>query len=194
MTALLKRVHIWVGLFNLTALIVFATTGLVASVPHLQAPDDPPPLVVPYEPPVDATDRDVAADLFRRLALPLTGPVPDWAIGRSASNVLVLSFNSVNGVYDVTVDEPGKRVLVRHARRSLGDFLAAAHATTLYGSAPDLRVRLWAAYVDLSIVSLLFLSATGVWLWLTSRPRLWWAWLAFAGGSGLFVVAWIAAR
>ena len=194
MTVILKRLHIWVGLFNLTMLVVFALTGLWTVTPDLSMPDPTDTTTLSYTPPATFTDKQVADDLFERLHLPLAGRVPDWAVSRNAANVLVLTYNSVNGAYVVTLDEPGHRVLVAHRRNRLGAFLSQAHATTLFRSEPDIRVRLWAAYVDLSILSLLFMCVTGVWLWLTSRPRVWWAWLSFAGGAGLFATLWVVTR
>ncbi len=194
MTDVLKRIHIWVGLFNLSALVVFALTGLWATLPRLEMPASPEFETVAYDPPPTFDDLQIARDLFDRLALPLAGPIPDWAVHRNDQNVLVLHYWSVRGDYEVTVDETAKTVSVVRPRNSLGEFLDAVHGTTLYASAPDLRVRLWAAYIDLSIFSLLFMSATGVWLWLSSRPRLWWAWLSFTAGTGLFAVLWFSAR
>jgi hypothetical protein len=194
MTDLLKRLHIWVGLFNLTALLVFALTGLWAVVPDLAMPDAAETSTVAYSAPGDFSDQQVAADLFTRLRLPLAGPVPEWAVRRNDANVLVLTYNSVNGAYQVTVDEPAHQALVAHRRNRVGEFLSQAHGTTLYRAEPDLRVRLWALYIDLSILGLLFMTGTGLWLWLTSRPRVWWAWLSFAGGAGLFAALWIVTR
>jgi hypothetical protein len=194
MTDFLKRLHIWVGLFNLTALAVFALTGLWAVIPDLAMPDPAGTFTLPYTPPGTFTDQQVADDLFERLRLPLAGRVPEWAVRRNDANVLVLSYNSVNGAYVVTLDEPGHQAVVSHRRNRLGAFLSQAHSTTLYRAEPDLRVRLWALYMDLSIAGLLFMTATGLWLWLTSRPRLWWAWAAFAGGAGLFAVLWMVTR
>ena len=108
--------------------------------------------------------------------------------------MLVLSFHGPNGVHRATLLEAEKKVRIEHSRSSIGEFMNLMHATTLYHSSPDLRVRLWALYVDLSIFSLLFMSATGLWLWLASRPRLWWARASFGAGTGLFVLLWLVTR
>ena len=79
-------------------------------------------------------------------------------------------------------------------RASLRDYNGSAHATTVLHAAPDLRVRLWGAYVTFAIGALLFLSVSGVWLWLSSRPRLWWAWLLAGSGSGLVALVWAVTR
>ncbi len=193
MTTLLKRVHIWIGLFNLTVLIVFAVTGIAVTFPTA-GHDAPEARLLPYEAPGGFTDKQVADDLFEKLQLPLTGPVPSWAVSRNDQNVLVLDFHGPNGPHRVTVLEKEKRVRIEHAKNGIGEFMNGMHSKTLYGSQPDLRVRLWALYIDLSIFSLMFMAVTGTWLWLTSRPRLWWAQASFGVGAGLFVALWIATR
>jgi hypothetical protein len=197
MIEILKRFHMWVGLFNLTALIVFATAGIHVSLSPAPRERREPPAEVretEYRAPQDLTDKQVADDLYARLALPMAGPVPTWALQRDAQHRLVLSFHSPNGVFRVTVLENEGKVRVEHARNSLGEFMNLMHATTLYHSPPDLRVRLWALYVDLSIFSLAFMAVTGVWLWLAARSRLWWARASFAMGTGLFALLWFVTR
>jgi hypothetical protein len=189
MTELLKRLHIWIGLFNFTILIVFALAGLHATIMPAPAQRPTPAIVtreVEYETPPDFTDAQVADDLYRKLELPLVGPIPEWAIGRNAENVLVLEFHSPNGVHRATVLEEQKKVRIEHSRTTTGEFLNVMHATTIYHSTPDWRVRLWSLYVDLSIFSLLFMVATGMWLWLATRPKLWWAGASFGAGTALF--------
>jgi hypothetical protein len=180
----------WVGLFNLTVLIVFAVTGLEATIwPAVTASSDV--RFVPYEAPGDFSDADIAADVYETLDPPMSGPIPEWALQRNATNALVLDFYSPNGVVRVTVLEPERQLRVEQTRHSLGAFMSAMHVTTWFTSPPDLRVRLWGLYVDLSIFSLLFMAVTGVWLWLASRPRLWWAQASLAAGSGAFALLWL---
>ena len=193
MTETLKRLHMWVGLFNLTILAVFASTGIAVTFPGTSKPA-PEVRTTPYEAPADFTDKQVADDLFERLALPLTRSIPEWAVHRNASHALELTFNTPNGAYLVTVLEPEKVARIERRRNSFGEFMSTVHQTTLVFSAPDLRTRLWALYVDLSIVSLLFMAASGVWLWLSSRPHVWWARVSMAGGAALFVVLWFVTR
>lgn len=193
MTTLLKRLHQWLGLFSLTALVVFALTGLASLLPAKPA-TSAPARIVPYHAPPAFTDKQIADDLFDRLQLPEVGRIPEWAIERNDADQLELAFNGVNGTVVVTVDEVNHRVLVVEQRASLRDYIGSAHATTVLHAAPDLRVRLWGAYVTFAIGALLFLSVSGVWLWLASRPRLWWAWLLAGSGSGLVALLWVVTR
>lgn len=193
MTEFLRRIHIWVGLFNLTVLIVFAAAGIhITLLPAPAARARPAEAVreVAYTVPPGFTDKQVADDVHARLRLPLTARIPQWALERDARNHLVLTFFGPNGNHRVTVVEEDHRLQIAHARSSVGEFLSMMHGTTFVGVAPDLRLRLWALYVDLSIFSLLFMAGSGTFLWLASRPRLWWAWGSFGLGTGLFAFLW----
>lgn len=193
MTELLRRLHIWVGLFNLTVLIVFAATGIAVTL-YDRVPASTEVRVIDYEPRGHLTDKEVADELFRRLAIPLAAPIPEWALHRNDQNALVLAFYSPNGVHRVTVLEEQRQVRVEQARNSLGEFMNAMHSATFFSAPADLRLTLWGVYIDLSIFSLLFMAVTGVWLWLASRPRLWWARASFATGAGLFIALWFVTR
>lgn len=196
-TELLKRLHIWVGLFNFTIILVFAAAGIHVTLDPAPAErKQPKPEVreIAYEAPGDFTDHQIAKDLFEKLDLPLSGPIPDWAIGRDAANVLVLDFYTSNGLYKATLLEDQKKVRIEFSRNSTIGFLSLMHTTTLYHSTPDWRVRLWALYVDISIFSLLFMAVTGTYLWLTSRPKLRFAQLSLAAGTLLFAFLWVVAR
>jgi hypothetical protein len=195
MLSTLRRLHIWTGLFAFTSLLVMAVAGLHASRPASGA--DAAPLAVrelPFRAAPDATDAEVAAELARQLRLPLADPPPRGALRRNGEHELELRVDTQNGSYRLVVLESAGTVRVEHRRNGLGEFLALLHARTFVGTRGPLPIRLWALYVDLSIAALLFLLASGVWLWLASRPRLAWARALFAASVAAFAALWWAIR
>jgi hypothetical protein len=197
LTRILRDVHMWVGLFNLTALIVFAVTGIqVTLLPAPSERTEPAPVVqeIEYRAAPGFTDLQVAADLRTRLALPLSGPTPEKDVRRDEQNRLVLRFYSPNGVQRVTLLEDQDKVRVEHVRNSLGRFMNLMHRAKFSRSEPDLRLRLWGLYVNLAAFSLLFMCVSGAWLWLATRPKLWWARASFAAGTGVFLLLWVLNR
>ena len=95
---------------------------------------------------------------------------PDWAIKHDKENHLVLDYYSVNGMNRVTVLEAEKKLKFEDSRVSFLDFLNRIHATTIRAEVPDLRVRGWIYYNYASIWFLLFMTFSGLYLWLASRP------------------------
>jgi hypothetical protein len=187
-----KRLHILVGLFNLTALCVFAIAGITETFPNRERRADS--RIVDYEAPRGLDDRQVADDFVSHQQIPLIGRLAGSAVHRNDENLVTFEFASTNGPGKVTILEPQRKARIEVTRLSFGRFMTEAHAATLLGSAPVLTMRLWALYVDCSIFSLLFMALSGPWLWLTSRPELWWARIALAAGVGVFGLLWILTR
>ena len=188
----MKRLHILVGLFNLTALCVFAVAGITETFPRGERQAHT--RTVDYEAPRGLDDRQVAEDFVSRHQVPLIGPLRGDAVHRDDEHMVTFEFFSANGPGKVTILEPQRKARIDLSRLSFGRFMTEAHAATLRGSAPVITMRLWALYVDCSIFSLLFMALSGPWLWLTSRPELWWARITLAAGAGLFGLAWMLTR
>jgi hypothetical protein len=186
----LKRLHILVGLFNLTALAVFALVGITETFPNRERHAES--RLVDFEAPSGLDDQQVAERLVSALQLPLIGPVR--GVHRNDRHVVEFEFYTTNGPGKAAVLEADRKARIDGTRLSFGRFMVEAHAASLRDAAPVLLMRLWAVYVDCSIFSLLFMATTGPWLWLASRPSLWWARALFAAGGGVFVVLWLFSR
>jgi hypothetical protein len=193
----IRSLHTYTGLFSFTALMLFGAAGIIGAI-HPDPRTSPSPAqevkTVAFEAPPAASDREVADLVYEQLAFPDAAPVPTWALGRNQQHVLVLHFYGPNGVRHVTVLEEEKKLKVEHEQSSLSAYLNSMHALLLQNAAPKWKVRLWAIYLELSIFTLLFMVATGVYLWLASRPRLVWAQAFFAAGSVAVVVLYVLGR
>jgi hypothetical protein len=157
----------YVGLFSFTSLVVFGLTGLVVTFQAgpQRSPAESQTRSIAFRAAPNASDREVAAAVYRRAQLPLAAPVPDWAVQRDAQHRLVLDFYTVNGIRKITVLEDEGRLRIDSVRNSLH-----VHAITLRWAPPDLRLKLWTWYNEIAIASLLVLCFSGAYLWLSSRP------------------------
>jgi hypothetical protein len=193
-----KKIHTYLGLLNLTLVLVFGIVGLIAA--SQQGDRGAPPIAsqsdLAYTPPANATDRQVAADLYRFLRPQLAWPPGDAAAHRDPDRNLVVRFYTANGPIQVTVLEKEHRLHVERRRNTLGQFLSNIHSVTLLDTsgALDWRLRLWACYTEISIWSLLGMAVSGPLLWLSSRPRFPLAWLSFGAGAVLFVALYLLVR
>lgn len=187
---MVRKIHIYAGLLTFAQLLIYGVAGLVATFqPSLERPKNPHlTRYEPFQAPASATDKQVAERVFQQLKLPLTRPVPDWFLRKTADNHLLLDFYNINGIYRVVVLEDQGRLRIESIRNSGWLFLEDIHASTLGdGEAPAL-VRLWAIWNEAAMWSLLLFCVSGVWLWLISRSRFLWAWIMLAAG-----LAWLAA-
>lgn len=185
------RIHMYTGLFNFTALILFGVVGVIATFlpPHAQrARPDPTVEHVDLVIPGGLGDREVADHVQTALALPFTGPAPDWSLRRDDDHNLRFGLPTPARGYRVTVLEEQGRVRIETTQVATWQFLIHLHEMTPSRSAPGLWTRAWAWYVELSIWSLILMALTGVYLWLVSRPRHRWARACLAAGTLVFAV------
>ena len=186
MIDVLKRAHILVGLFNLTAIAVFALVGITETFPNHERIAGS--RLVDFDTPNGLNDQQVAERLVSALQLPLIGQVRN--VHRNDQHMVEFGFYTTNGPGKATVLEADRKARIDATRLSFGRFMVEAHAASLHESGPVLLMQLWAVYVDCSIFSLLFMAMTGPWLWLASRPNLRWARALLAAGIGVFAVLW----
>ena len=187
-----RKIHMYAGLLSFTALLVYGIAGLAAT--FEAGSHTAPPEFVAFNAPPGATDKQIAGQVYRLLAPPLASPVPAWAIRRDREANIRLDFYSPNGVRHVTVLEGEKRLRVEVERRVLWQYLNGLHTATDTAAGRDIRMRLWGAYNQFAIAALLLLAASGLYLWLASRPRFRAAQLTFAAGAGVFVLLYALTR
>ena len=195
MQALIKKLHMYIGLLNFSNLIVFGIAGLAAT---FQGQSEggmraEAPRYESFTPPSGSTDKQIAALVFERFRFPLADPVGDWAIRRDAAGNLPLEFWTVNGIYRVLYEPKQNRLRIQTSRNSLPSFLNGMH-TVIERDQRDWRMRAWAWYNHVAMWSLLAMAISGTYLWLASRPGYRIAQYSFAGGAAIFILLYIVTR
>ena len=193
MHALVKKLHMYIGLLNFSNLIVFGIAGLAATFQGESGMAAEAPRYESFMPPPASTDRQIADLLFDRFHFPLADPVGDWAIHRDAAGKLPLEFWSVNGITKVLYEPNQNRLRIQTSRNTLPSFLNGMHTVSELDQR-DWRMRAWAWYNQVAIWSLLAMAISGVYLWLASRPGYRIAQYSFAGGAAIFILLYIVTR
>src|SRR5206468_10106762 len=126
---------------------------------------------VPFDVPASSTDKQVADEIYRALALPLSRPMPAWFLRRTPERDLLLDFYTINGIWRVVVLEREHRLRIEEIRNSAWLFLGDVHAAA--GGDPEAPriVRVWSVYNAFAMWCLLGFCASGVYLWLTAADR-----------------------
>ena len=179
----------YTGLLTVSSLLVYGIVGVTAMLedaPQRRHKPIPEISLHDYAPPQNLSDVDLAGHILAKYSIPLANPIPVWAIKHDKDNHLVLDYYTVNGMTRVTVLEQEKKLKFETTRVGFMDFLNRIHATTIRAEVPDLRVRGWIYYNEFSIWAMLFMTLSGIYLWLSSRPRWGLAQLSFAAGVCLF--------
>jgi hypothetical protein len=197
MRALIRKLHMYAGLFSFTALMVYGVAGLegTASRPPGQSePQSPAVEFLEYKPPAGAGDKAVADSVHALLKPPLAGPIPEWAVHRNAAHDLELDFYSPNGMTRAVVLEKEGRLRIERRRVRVWGFLNDLHAMTPGEYQQDIRLKLWSWYNEAAMWSLMGMVFSGVYLWLASRPGWRTAQLTFAAGSMALMVLYFSVR
>lgn len=187
MKELIRRWHIYAGLMTFWALLVFGLAGsYVTFRPDKRAAPEPVAKRVKFAPPAGATDRQVADLLRAEFGFGNTKPVPNWVIQRNPEGHLSFPLWSPNGWVTVTWLQDSGEALVAEDPFSTGEYINQMHSALPLSNGAPLKL-LWSVYTELSIFTLLFLVLSGIYLWLTTRPKLWWAQVSFVVGTGVFI-------
>ena len=197
MTKWIKRIHMYLGLLNFTILIIFGIVGLsVSLLPPKEERVRPKSTVhhVSYEVPGGLGDRELADHVYATLNLPLTQPAPDWSLRRDRNNNLRVMLGTPATDYHIVILENESQLRIESRPYDRWQYLFHLHEMTFSGAAPDWRMQAWAAYMELSIWSLIFMALSGVYLWLASRPGLRWAQCSLVGGVVSFIALWTLSR
>lgn len=187
-----KEIHIYLGLLNLSIVVVFGIAGLKATL-NRPGQHGPPPQEVRFEnytvPASVIDDKQLAEQIRRHIDMPAV----IFDTRRDSQNNLVVAYYTHSGPRRVTVLEKENRLRIATQREDIWHFFDNLHGTANRHPA-DLRVKLWSYYNEFSVWSLIAMAMTGAYLWLASRPGLLWARISFAIGSGCFIVLYFLSR
>jgi hypothetical protein len=197
MYSLFRKVHMYAGLLNLSILLIFGIAGLWATfepAPEQRHRPDPQIEYRDFTVPAGLDDKAVADRVYEFLQLPLSAPIPNFAVRRDQNNDLALDFYNPNGVRRAIVLEKENRIRLETRGNPLANYLNGLHTTTINARSTDWRIRYWTYYNEFSIWSLIGMSISGVYLWLASRPRYRPARYVFALGCGAFLLLYALTR
>jgi hypothetical protein len=188
-----KKIHMYAGLLNFTILMVFGVAGIRAT---LQTPRQGATEVETrqFRVPPNLDDFQAAQAAFQFVNAPLSQPPTQRNVHRDGQNDVTFDMGTINGPRTVTLIETQDELRIETHRNRLSAFIDNMHATTMNTTNPDIRIRMWSWYTEFSIWSLIFMSLSGVYLWLSSRPGYRWAQLCFGIGSAAFVLLYILVR
>jgi hypothetical protein len=196
MRNLVIKLHIYAGLLTFTQLMIYGFAGLAATGQTAAERPKVPHTIrhTVFTVPPSAPDKEVADAVYRELKLPLTRPMPLFAIKRNVDNDLQLDFYNINGIYRVVVLERENRLRIEEIRNSLAIFLEDMHAITINDPEAPRLLRVWAFYNEVAMWCLLTFVVSGLYLWLSAQARSWWAWGSLAAGTAAFAVLWMSFR
>lgn len=190
MRLLIRKVHMFTGLFSFTAFVVYGIAGLDSTLGPAET-TRPTIEFFEFSPPKGVNDKAIASAVRELLKPPPPGPSHDSTIRRNAANDLRFTFYSPSAATHVVVLEKENRLRVERTRQPFWRFMNLLHAYTPTDRPIALSHRLWAWYNEAAMFSLVGMTLSGVYLWLASRPGWRPAQYAFSAGSAAFLALYL---
>jgi uncharacterized iron-regulated membrane protein len=193
---LIEKIHMYAGLLTLTALLVWGVAGIYAVFRPAPGEYQPPEISevreLPYEAAGNLDDKELARAIYEFLDIPLAGG--HYNIHRDPEANLMFFVFTVSGRREVTYLEERQVVRLDVRQNTLVEFLSNLHTSNSHRGPKVLAARMWGVYNEFSTWAFTFMTLSGVYLWLASRPGLLWAQLLAGTSAVIFVVLWMVTR
>ncbi len=188
---LIRRVHMFTGLFLAPWMLMYALSTLVMThrefVSSLYASKNPA-LVTERELdysrsfPTNVTREQIGKQILQDLGLDGTHDVHGWRNGRP----LVINRQHALTPQRITFDASKSKIIVERQEFRASNFLERMHRR--FGYKSSALENMWGFTVDVAVVTMAFWSLSGIWLaWELKSTRSWGA-LSLVGGLGLFII------
>jgi hypothetical protein len=196
MRSLVRKLHAYAGLLSFTVLLIYGIAGLTVTF-HAgpgEHPNEQPVRFVNFDPPAGATDEQLASLAYEKLRPMLFGPLSPPNPEKDSHGRLRLAFWSINGTHEATLLAAEKRIRIESRRTGFWNYLNELHTATEVENAATLPLRLWAILNQFVMFTMLFLAASGIFLWLVSRPKFRPAMILLGAGTAAMVLVYVAMR
>ncbi|MBM3812032.1 MAG: hypothetical protein FJW20_10415 [Acidimicrobiia bacterium] len=191
-----KKIHMYSGLLTFTAFLIWGITGVHGV--FLPSPGQylPPPVSsvreLPFKTPGSLDDQQLAKAISDVIAVPLAGG--RYNIHRDSDSNLAFNIFTINGGREVTYLEQAGIVRVAHRANSLLSYLSSMHTAHSRRHRLTAYVIAWGYFNEFSTWAFLFMTGSGLYMWLATRPRLRWAQLSLLASAAFTLALWLSIR
>jgi hypothetical protein len=191
-----KKLHMYAGLLTFTAFVVWGIAGIHAVFLPPPGASVPPEISstkeVAYEPQGGMDDTELAKDIYENIDIPLRGG--HYNIHRDEDGHLAFFVFTPSGRRDITYLEDQGLVHIDVRENDVADFLSSMHTHHSRRGPSTFAARVWGVYNEFATWAFFFMTLSGVYLWIDTRPGMRWAQLTAATSIGTAVALWLATR
>jgi hypothetical protein len=191
-----KKLHMYSGLLTFSAFLVWGITGVEAMFLPAAGEFRPPPVTgtqeVAYQAPGNLDDDKLSRAIYAAVKIPLAAG--RYNVHRDEQSHLAFNVFTINGGREVAYLEEKGVVRIDHRRNSTLSYLSSMH--TAHSGRHQLTVMssLWGYFNEFSTWAFLFMTLSGLYLWIATRPGLRWAQLTLAATVVVTAALWFAIR
>ena len=172
----IKKLHIYAGLLSFSGFTVWGIIGIWAT--FLPAPaerirPDPQIRTVAFSVDGSATDQQITDAMIAASGLPFIQP--GRKPNRDPQGRLQVRYLTPNGTRRILLLEKENKIRIEQVASPFAGFLNIMHFQTFNHHNPGWEVRMWGVYNEFSMWAVIFMTLSGFYLWLATRPRMQWA-------------------
>ncbi len=188
---LVRRVHMFAGLFLAPWMLMYALSTLVMThrefVGSFYAAKNPAMVTereLDYSRsfPTNLTREQIGQQILQDLGLDGTHDVHGGRNGKP----LVINRRHALATQQITFDPSKSKIVLEREEFRTPTFLERMHRRRGYNPYP--LENTWGFTVDMAVVTMVFWSLSGIWLWWELKSTRRWGALSLAAGVGLFVI------
>src|SRR5262245_16409659 len=188
---LIRRVHMFAGLFLAPWMLMYALSTMVMTHHELVSSfysSKNPAMVKEHELdysrsfPTNLTREQIGLQILQDLGLDGTHDVHGWRNGRP----LVINRQHALATQRITFDASKGKIVVEREEFRTPSFLDRMHRRRGYNAYA--LENTWGFTVDVAVVTMVFWSLSGIWLWWEMKATRGWGALSLVGGVVLFAV------
>lgn len=191
-----KKLHMYAGLLTFTAFVVWGVIGIYAvflpGPGNYQPPEISSIQEIPFEAPGDLDDTELARLIYETVDIPLAGG--HYNIRRDDDANLAFYVFTASGRRDISYVEDQRIIQIDVRQNDLFGFLSTMHTAHSNRGPRTTAARMWGYYNEFSVWAFLFMTISGVYMWLDTRPGMRWAqWITSVSVVGTTVL-WLVTR
>ncbi len=191
-----KKIHMYSGLLTFTAFVVWGVTGIHALFLPSPGQFTPPPITsvkeIPFQAAGSLDDRKMAEAIYQAANIPLAGG--RYNVHRDEESNLAFNVFTINGGREVTFVENKGIVKIAHRANSVWSYLSSMHTANSRRHRLTPAAIAWGYFNEFANWAFLFMTVSGVYMWIATRPGLRWAQLSLAAVTVLTLGLWMAIR
>ena len=191
----IKKLHIYAGLLSFMGFTVWGIVGVWASFmpgPSERVRPDPEVRTIEFAVDGSADDQQITDAMIRASGLPFIRP--GRKPNRDREGRLQVRYLTPNGTRRILLLEKENKIRIEEAPSPLAGFLNLMHMQTFLHHNPGWEVRLWGAYNEFSMWAVIFMTISGLYMWIATRPGLRWTQWVFGLSTVAFVALYWALR
>ena len=192
---LIKKLHIYAGLLSFTGFTVWGIVGIWISFqppPGERRPPERQIRTIDFQVDGSATDQEISDAMIVASGLPFIQP--GRKANRNPQGSLQVGYLTPNGARRIVLLEKENQIRIEETPTPFGGFLNFMHMQTFVRHNPGWEVHLWGAYNEFSMWAVIFMTLSGFYMWLATRPGLQWALWTFGLATAAFLALYIGLR